>query len=70
VILHHELDGPGGAHTVLVGGSLGTTLEMWDRQLPLAAELGLVASTTAATAARRCFPARTRSPTSAARCSR
>lgn len=34
--LHHELVGPEGAPPLLLGGSLGTTLRMWDRQLPLA----------------------------------
>jgi 3-oxoadipate enol-lactonase len=31
--LHHEIAGPDGAPTVLLGGSLGTTLEMWDPQV-------------------------------------
>ncbi len=40
--LHHELAGPPGAPAVLLGGSLGTSLEMWAGQLPLAAHLRLV----------------------------
>jgi 3-oxoadipate enol-lactonase len=40
--LHHEISGPGGAPVLLMGGSLGTTLEMWDGQLPLAERLRLV----------------------------
>jgi 3-oxoadipate enol-lactonase len=40
--LHHELSGPDGAPVVLMGGSLGTTLEMWDGQLPLMEHLRLV----------------------------
>jgi 3-oxoadipate enol-lactonase len=36
--LHHEVAGPVGAPTVLLGGSLGTTLEMWDPQMPALAE--------------------------------
>jgi 3-oxoadipate enol-lactonase len=42
MILHHEISGPDGAPVLLVGGSLGTTLEMWDGQLPLAERLRLV----------------------------
>ena len=38
VALHHEVAGPAGAPTVLLGGSLGTTLEMWDPQVPALAE--------------------------------
>ncbi len=38
VALHHEVAGPAGAPTVLLGGSLGTTLEMWDPQAPALAE--------------------------------
>ncbi len=34
--LHHEIVGPDGAPPLLLGGSLGTTLRMWDRQLALA----------------------------------
>jgi 3-oxoadipate enol-lactonase len=40
--LHHELAGPDAAPTLLMGGSLGTPLGMWDRQLPLAEQLRLV----------------------------
>ena len=40
--LHHEILGPADAPTVLMGGSLGTTLRMWDGQAPVAAELRLV----------------------------
>jgi 3-oxoadipate enol-lactonase len=40
--LHHELIGPEDAPVVLMGESLGTTLRMWDRQLPLADRLRLV----------------------------
>ena len=32
--LHHRLDGPAGAPVVVLSNSLGTTLEMWDPQLP------------------------------------
>jgi len=42
VILHHEISGPQDAPVLLMGGSLGTTLRMWDRQLPLARTLRLV----------------------------
>lgn len=41
--LHHEVVGSDDAPVVLMGGSLGTTLDMWRGQLPLAAELRLVA---------------------------
>lgn len=34
--LHHEIAGPADAHVLLMGGSLGTTLEMWHGQRPLA----------------------------------
>jgi 3-oxoadipate enol-lactonase len=34
VALHHQVDGPEGAPVVLLGGSLGTTLELWDPQVP------------------------------------
>lgn len=34
--LHHEIVGPDSAPPLLLGGSLGTTLRIWDRQLPLA----------------------------------
>ena len=40
--LHHEIDGPPDAPVLLLGGSLGTTLDMWDRQRPLAEQLRLV----------------------------
>ena len=40
--LHHETLGPADAPTLLMGGSLGTTLNMWDGQLPLAGDLHLV----------------------------
>ena len=42
MILHHEIAGTEGAPVLLLGGSLGTTLEMWDGQLPLADQLRLV----------------------------
>jgi len=40
--LHHEITGPPDAPVLLMGGSLGTTLGMWDGQLPLAERLRLV----------------------------
>jgi 3-oxoadipate enol-lactonase len=40
--LHHEVLGPLDAPVLLMGGSLGTTVEMWGGQLPLAAHLRLV----------------------------
>jgi 3-oxoadipate enol-lactonase len=40
VIPHHEVTGDG--PTVLMGSSLGTALQMWDGQLPLAQRLRLV----------------------------
>ena len=40
--LHHEVSGPAHAPIVLMGGSLGTTLEMWAGQLPLADRFRLV----------------------------
>ncbi len=40
--LHYEISGPEGAPTLLLGPSLGTTLRMWDGQLPLAERLRLV----------------------------
>jgi 3-oxoadipate enol-lactonase len=40
VIPHHVIDGAGA--TVVMGGSLGTTLSMWDRQLSLADRFKLV----------------------------
>jgi len=36
--LHHRLDGPEDAPVLVLSNSLGTTLEMWDRQLPALAE--------------------------------
>jgi 3-oxoadipate enol-lactonase len=42
VALHHEVAGPEDAPVVLLGGSLGTTLRMWDGQAPLAERLRLV----------------------------
>jgi 3-oxoadipate enol-lactonase len=36
--LDHRLDGPEGAHVVVLSGSLGTTQELWSRQLPVLAE--------------------------------
>ena len=42
MIVHHELTGVGNDPVVLLGGSLGTTLAMWDGQLPLADRLRLV----------------------------
>ena len=33
VKLHHTIDGPGDGPTLLLGGSLGTTLEMWEPQV-------------------------------------
>jgi 3-oxoadipate enol-lactonase len=40
--LHQEILGPPDAPVLLMGGSLGTTLRMWDGQLPLTADLRLV----------------------------
>jgi 3-oxoadipate enol-lactonase len=40
--LYHEIVGPADAPTLLMGGSLGTTLRMWDGQAPLEADLRLV----------------------------
>jgi 3-oxoadipate enol-lactonase len=40
--LHHEVVGPADAPVLLMGGSLGTTMRMWDRQRPLADRLRLV----------------------------
>jgi 3-oxoadipate enol-lactonase len=42
VILHHELAGPRDAAPLLMGGSLGTTLGMWDHQLGLAGARRLI----------------------------
>ena len=36
VALHHEVSGPADAPALVLGGSLGTTLAMWDGQAPLA----------------------------------
>lgn len=41
--LHHELFGPLDAPPLLLAGSLGATLRMWDRQLALAGHLQLIA---------------------------
>jgi 3-oxoadipate enol-lactonase len=40
--LHHDVHGPRDAPALLLGGSLGTTLRMWDGQLALAGRLRLV----------------------------
>jgi 3-oxoadipate enol-lactonase len=40
--LHHEVAGQPDAPPLLMGGSLGTSLDMWDPQLPLAARLRLI----------------------------
>lgn len=40
--LHHQMDGPPDAPVLLLGGSLGTDLAMWDGQLSLARGLRLV----------------------------
>jgi 3-oxoadipate enol-lactonase len=40
--LHHEITGPDDTPVLLMGGSLGTTLHMWNGQLPLAQRLRLV----------------------------
>jgi len=42
VSLHHEIEGPDGAPALLLGGSLGTTLRMWDGQRALAEQLRVV----------------------------
>lgn len=42
MILHHEISGADGAPVLLMGASLGTTVKMWDGQLPLAERLRLV----------------------------
>jgi len=34
VTLHHRLDGPEGAPVLVFSNSIGTTLELWDAQLP------------------------------------
>jgi 3-oxoadipate enol-lactonase len=38
VALHHVVDGPAGAPVLLLGGSLGTSLEMWRPQLAALAD--------------------------------
>jgi pimeloyl-ACP methyl ester carboxylesterase len=40
--LHHEVIGPEEAPTVLMGGSLGTTLQIWKRQRALSERMRLV----------------------------
>jgi 3-oxoadipate enol-lactonase len=40
--LHYDIQGPEGAPVLLLGGSLGASTEMWERQLPLAETLRLV----------------------------
>ncbi len=40
--LHHEISGADGAPVLLMGGSLGTTLKMWEGQSALAERLRLV----------------------------
>jgi len=42
VAIHHEVSGPPDAPALLLGGSLGTTLEIWDGQAPLATRLRTV----------------------------
>ena len=42
VALHHEIAGPADAPALLMGGSLGTTLAMWEPQLPDLAETARV----------------------------
>ena len=42
MIPHHEISGTDDAPMLLLGGSLGTTLEMWDGQVALAERLRLV----------------------------
>jgi 3-oxoadipate enol-lactonase len=43
VALHHEVAGPEDGHVVLMGGSLGTTLAIWDEQVaPLAERFRVV----------------------------
>ncbi len=32
--LHYQLDGPQDAPVIVLSNSLGTTLEMWDAQIP------------------------------------
>jgi 3-oxoadipate enol-lactonase len=40
--LRHQITGEEGAHVLLLGGSLGTDLSMWDPQLPLVERARLV----------------------------
>lgn len=40
--LHHEILGPDGAPPLLMAGSLGTSLRMWDGQRPLSEHLRLI----------------------------
>lgn len=42
VLLYHEISGPKDAPVLLMGPSLGTTLDMWEGQRPLAERLRLV----------------------------
>jgi 3-oxoadipate enol-lactonase len=42
VVIHHRFDGSLDAPPLLLGASLGTTLEIWDGQLPLAERFRLV----------------------------
>lgn len=41
--LSHAISGPDQAPALLMGGSLGTTFAMWERQLPLAGRMRLIA---------------------------
>jgi 3-oxoadipate enol-lactonase len=41
-VLHSEISGPADAPVLVMGGSLGTSLEMWDGQLALAEDFRLV----------------------------
>src|SRR5919107_1080102 len=38
VALHHVVEGPADAPVVVLGGSLGSTLEMWEPQVPALTE--------------------------------
>ena len=42
VAIHHDVSGPSDAPVLLLGGSLGTTLKMWDGQAPVASHLQTV----------------------------
>jgi 3-oxoadipate enol-lactonase len=43
VALHHQIDGSAGGRVLLLGGSLGTTLAMWEPQLaPLAGDTRVI----------------------------